>query len=458
MLSAQTTLSLAVALAACHQASAASWIAPRSTNTNNITFAHEGPGLNGFVYDSSTKIAPYNYCNMPHINPSTYYVPDLKEYELEYVEVTHRHHKRTPYASNMFPVEDHQWQCHDTKFRVSMDEAHGNFLARTHWETKQSPLNPLHRANYHGSCQFPQITKGGFDDSFAHGRDLFAVYGSKLGFLPRMYSPETIAFHVTSNVITLQVAGALTRAMFPFSTDIPLLVQPSDVDSLQPSYSCPAADAARNNILQQEGWKKHLELSSALAQRLDAISGVDPKDAGWHQNWDHYFDSFSSRMCHQVPLPCNVEEPKNCVTTSDVEEVLRWGQWEYSYLHRDGGKYTLEYSRLKMGVFLAELVGHLQRPDVKYRHNFGHDGSMSLIISALQIDEMVWPGMGAEVVVELWRKRKDGKKAVRVMWGGKVMTSSSLGKLDMVPLETFVKYITDLTGEGASDVVKLCGY
>lgn len=246
--------------------------------------------------------------------------------------------------------------------------------------------------------------------------------------------------------------------MFPFSTNIPLLVQPSDVDSLQPSYSCPAADAARNNILQQEGWKKHLELSSALAQRLDAISGVDPKDAGWHQNWDHYFDSFSSRMCHQVPLPCNVEEPKNCVTKSDVEEILRWGQWEYSYLHRDGGKDTLEYSRLKMGVFLAELVGHLQRPDVKYRHNFGHDGSMSLIMSALQIDEMVWPGMGAEVVVELWRKRKDGKKAVRVMWGGKVMTSSSLGKLDMVPLETFVKYITDLTGEGASDVVKLCGY
>ena len=33
------------------------------------------------------------------------------QYTLEYVEVIQRHHKRTPYASNTFFVEDIEWSC-----------------------------------------------------------------------------------------------------------------------------------------------------------------------------------------------------------------------------------------------------------------------------------------------------------------------------------------------------------
>ena len=34
-----------------------------------------------------------------------------KGYTLQYVEVIHRHHKRTPYSSNMFFKEDIEWSC-----------------------------------------------------------------------------------------------------------------------------------------------------------------------------------------------------------------------------------------------------------------------------------------------------------------------------------------------------------
>jgi hypothetical protein len=34
-----------------------------------------------------------------------------KGFNLEFVEIIHRHHKRTPYASNSFFKEDILWSC-----------------------------------------------------------------------------------------------------------------------------------------------------------------------------------------------------------------------------------------------------------------------------------------------------------------------------------------------------------
>lgn len=70
---------------------------------------------------------------------------------------------------------------------------------------------------------------------------------------------------------------------------------------------------------------------------------------------------------------------------------------------------------------------------------------------------MVWPGMGAEVVFEVYKK--GGKWFVRVLWGGQVLRSSnpSLAVMDMLPVETLLAYFDGLVGVGASKVPGLCG-
>jgi len=103
----------------------AKWQPPHSTRTNNFDFSLKGHGVNGFVYNSSLAVAGYNYCNMPHVTPSNYETPDLKMYSLEHVEVIHRHHKRTPYASNTFPREDRDWGCRYV-ITGGMQEEHPN--------------------------------------------------------------------------------------------------------------------------------------------------------------------------------------------------------------------------------------------------------------------------------------------------------------------------------------------
>ena len=112
---------------------------PTSSNLNDLNFVLNGAGAPG-IFDSSItpekEYGIYNWCNMPHVRTQEYMcvyfnifqyyrenncwnffflvfhirVPH-KSYTLQYVEVIHRHHKRTPYSSNMFFKEDIEWSC-----------------------------------------------------------------------------------------------------------------------------------------------------------------------------------------------------------------------------------------------------------------------------------------------------------------------------------------------------------
>lgn len=159
---------------------------------------------------------------------------------------------------------------------------------------------------------------------------------------------------------------------------------------------------------------------------------------------------------------------------------------------------SLAASVASYGVWIAELAANIRaavegKSSVRYLHNVAHDGSVSRVLSILQIDGMVWPGMGSEVVFELWRKKKQGHRPrgageggqaatpaghgsggkpghgnggndgeseyfVRVLFGGKVLKSSSptLGTMDMIPVQTLLDYFDGLVGENASLVKGLC--
>ena len=414
----------------------------------------------------------YNWCNMPHVRPQEY--PQANSsYSLQYVELIHRHHKRTPYASNTFPRESYAWSCSDEGLFYSgapLPTDGANHSANTYWSVYTSPSNPLAPPGFNGTCQFPQITRDGLDDSHQHGADLFAVYHGLLNFIPSTYDPKDVTFRVTNNVITSQVASMVTSGMYPTLSDThsptALLIQPSAIDSLEPGYSCPSASSLQRSYSisasPSSPWSLHLNLSAPLFSALDSISGINASDASWHTSWDHYYDNLSARLCHSKPLPCDLASNTRCISQTQADTVFRLGQWEYSHLYRDA-PLSLRASTAAYGIFIAELAQNLR--DVvagiagpRYRHNIAHDGSVARVLSLLQVDVMVWPGMGAEVVFELFTRVGDGVWVLRVLWGGRVLTSSSpvLGILDMVELETVLGYFDGLVGVGAEKVPGLC--
>ncbi|KAJ4424265.1 hypothetical protein N0V82_001131 [Gnomoniopsis sp. IMI 355080] len=498
------------------------WYAPAQTLVNNLTnvASADTTGVYGFIYNTSNTpdelYGQYNWCNMPHVRASEYITPS-DEYELVYVELIHRHHKRTPYAANSFPVESYTWDCNDqglyyfaAPFSANNNtsanpNAGRNASAEAYWSGTSSVAgftNPFEATatGFKGTCQFPQITAPGLDDSWQHGVDLYGVYGELLGFLPAREDAswrDKVQYRVTNNVITSEVAGMVVNGMWGTTDSVPLLIQPTGVDSLEPSYTCASASAQFDEIESSSNaaWEAHLEAGAALWAELDGISGVAPDDADFHVSFDHYYDNLSARQCHGKPLPCKLvnvtnanadgtvvsvlaNDTSDCVTQAEADAVYRFGNWEYSQIYRDAGPATLAASVGSLGVWIAELAAHLKAvvagdgsssttTRTIWFHNVAHDGSVSRLLGILQAEVMVWPGMGSEVVFELWRKSGGGAGApssspsghyVRVLWGGRVLNSSnpSLGRLDMLPVETLLAYFDGLAGVNATLIVDKC--
>ncbi|EKD19421.1 uncharacterized protein L3040_006794 [Drepanopeziza brunnea f. sp. 'multigermtubi'] len=463
------------------------WYAPNATEVNDLTKVLAGDGTYAFIYNSSTtpenEYGTYNWCNMPHVRATEYKKPPA-EYKLQYVEVIHRHHKRTVYASNSFPVESYGWNCDDEAlFQYGAPKA-GKQPARVYWQGYISPVNPFVPTGFLGSCQFPQVTREGLEDSWQHGKDLYGVYHDFLGFLPDTAN-EKVAFRVTQNVITSEVAGMVVNGMFKIEEAYPLLIQPQGYDSLEPDYSCATSSSLLNAIRSGSNWTNHLTAASSLFATLDNISGVSPTDEGFHASFDHYYDNLSARQCHGKPLPCKLVGGLNsttCVNQDLANKVYRLGNYEYSYIYRDDPRSLAAFSA-GYGVWVGELTSHIREfingtSKVIYRHNVAHDGSVSMLLSLLQLDVMVWPGMGAEVVFELYQKDSSRSPSsafaaptsaprhspgsssyyMRVLWKGQVLRSSnpSFGLMDMVPLDTFLAYFDGLVGVGASLVKGKC--
>ncbi|KAF2025641.1 histidine acid phosphatase-like protein [Setomelanomma holmii] len=446
------------------------WYPPKKSWINDLRQVLKGNETNGFVFNSSqlpngVPYGTYNWCNMPHVRRPEYPRVD-HDYELRYVEVIHRHHKRTPYASNTFPKESYTWNCDNQGlfYYGQPLKPNGNESAATYWSVYTNDVNPFPQNGFNGSCQFPQITRGGLDDSWQHGKDLYGVYHDLLGFLPDNLN-DKVSFRVTNNQITSQVAGMLIDGMYAPSSTVPLKIQPTGIDSLEPQYTCSKASSLYSTYgvgNKASNWTAHLTAAKPLFDSLDAISGILNDSTDWHKSFDHYYDNLSARQCHTKPLPCNINNTNACVSQAQADTVYRLGQYEYSFIHRDSPQ-SLQAAVGSYGVYLAELAVNIRSAvsgasSTIYRHNVAHDGSVSRLLSILQVEQMVWVGMGSEVVFEIYRKKSDGKSYVRILWGGQVLKSSnpSLGKVDMLALGVFLGYVEGLVGQRARKVVEFC--
>lgn len=295
------------------------------------------------------------------------------------------------------------------------------------------------------------------------------MYHDLLHFLPSYLTSSQISYRVTNNVITSQVASMLIKGMWNATppTTTPLNIQPSAIDSLEPTYPCPAASrlyASYATGSTSPAWTAHLHAAKPLMAALDAISDIPSNATPWHISLDHYYDNLSARQCHAKPLPCRTADPKRCITQAQADTVYRLGQYEYSFIYRDS-PLSLRAAKATFGVWLAELASHIRAAvagsdTIIYRHNVAHDGSVARLLSLLQVDHMVWVGMGGEVVFEIYRhKEHTNMHYIRILWGGRVLRSSNpgLGTVEMLRLETFLQYVDGMVGVGAMDVVGFCG-
>nr|XP_018267388.1 acid phosphatase [Kwoniella dejecticola CBS 10117]OBR89546.1 acid phosphatase [Kwoniella dejecticola CBS 10117] len=463
----KSTITLFMALLSCIDGYALTHYPPSNTANTDLDKVINGTGAPGIYWSSNTpdeEYGTYNWCHMPHVRKTEYQVPS-QEYELQYVEVIQRHHKRTPYASNTFFKEDIPWDCSAEGPYHHAKNANPDNTAQVVWQRQTGSQNPFEKKvgpGFVGStCEFPSITSEGIDDALVHGQDVRGVYGDLLGFLPLSNEKEKYSFRVTSNVITSQTLGGFGKGLFPDLEEHTGWIQDDSYDSLKPALACKLRDTIGTQIIDLSSeWGNHLNWTLELRERFNNVSGIEFNDtAGWSTSWDHPYDNMSAKQCHGKPLPCSVNNTAICVPQEDANTIYRLGNYEYAYRWRMAENSTL-YSALTMGPWFIELQDHFKGKmdgsnPVKYAHNFAHDGSVAPVLGLLQHDEPVWPGMGSEVVFELYKQSESGEYFVRVLFSGQPLkTSTPLGTLDMVPSGDFEAYLKDTIPENLTELCK----
>ncbi|KIR59042.1 hypothetical protein I314_05026 [Cryptococcus bacillisporus CA1873] len=247
---------------------------PAKTSNTQLDQVLNGSGAPGIYSTSTTPDSRYGEHNC---QKQEYKVPS-KEYELEYVEVIQRHHKRTPYASNTFSKEDISVR----PYHYAKD-ANGLNTAPIYWQAQTNTQNPFEYTVGPGfvnsTCQFPSIT---LDDAYIHGKDLRGVYHGQLKFLPNKEEKDKYKFRVTNNVITSQTLSGLVKGLFTGGQEYDVWIQSDSWDSLEPSISCALKNTGASAITDiSSEWGVHLNRSLELRKRFFNVSGIEwDNDAG----------------------------------------------------------------------------------------------------------------------------------------------------------------------------------
>jgi len=362
---------------------------------------------------------------------STYKEPN-KGAELVHVSVLMRHHKRAP--AFLLPNEreinvDLGWDCSGVKqFNYNGGGTHLYHSVNT------PPGHPFASKFWAGTCEEGQLTPGGFHDSKIHGKDLWEVYHTRLGFLTSV-EPSEIGVRTTYVDRTKQVASGVLAGMDPsiIQRGWAAHAQPQKIDSLIPSYECPRADALLAEAYAAPFWQDVLKKNSALKDRLDNVLGTkNSTSAVWTSTFMAYQDVLTARTCNDHPLPCNAAG--DCISEEDAAEIFALGNFEADYLWHLA-KTASEYTQLTFGVLFSELADALESPKHRLALYVAHDISIVRLAAGLKIFPLRWPRLGSEIAIEIW-KVKNNRRFVRVLYDGELVDS-----LQWIPLGNFIRLL-----------------
>ncbi|KAG0293396.1 hypothetical protein BGZ96_002864 [Linnemannia gamsii] len=427
-------------------------------------------GTNGGIYNApanqpteGTPYGVYNYCSMPHPRIQEYELPNVIEAKIVYLEYFQRHQRRTMY--NLAPGGENQpFDCSTIDaYLYSAGAQTGNDPMLVYADVYADPNNPFMDAlpYVNASCMFPQLTLGGLLDGFQHGKDLWAVYGEKLGIIPKEPS-DKVWLRSSSAPLTQQSAGGVLRGIWPeWKGSLPLRQQSGGVDTINKGYPCNARNSILDAIEATDDWSEHLNVTADLRATLGAMLGAT--SSAWQKSFDHFSDNFQARLCNGYALPCSFTNHSNCVTVEQAEEVFRASDWEWHFYWRRSPQ-AIQYIQAVGGLFIGEIVGRLQavldgKQEYVYAHTFFHDNDLGPILGAFGIDVMRWPAMGSNIAIEIWETTvEQPHKAAMTIYYARVLYSGHPiktihGTLNWIELSELISILQVYVPE---NIISLC--
>jgi hypothetical protein len=312
------------------------------------------------------------------------------------------------------------------------------------------------------------------------------VYVDKLGLLPPIYVRATTDFYLRTTDVwrTRQSAESLLTGLWPptaaaglDSDVVPLHSYPAEIETMFPNaLACDALAEIQSEQWKSPEWIAHLDVP-AIWEELDSVLGIASLPA-WHNSFDPFVDTFRTRQCHGLPLPCSKTNSSHCISQSTADFAFAQGDWEYQYLMLESplaSKFASVgisgFMSVLRDVILATVEGDASRSSIgvpDFAFFSGHDTTLGAVLGALNITGFRWPEYASTLLFEMWEQNaavakpeeEDASEAtpptylVRVIYNGVVLPLYAAGCCeDLCPAVDVLDYLTQLIPE---DLVEIC--
>lgn len=449
---------------------------------------------NGLTNDGASKFE-YDYCQAPtpKYNPiirSTQMSVDedlayaeaaaavaagtiaANRFKLIQVQMITRHGDRAPV--NILPLRgrerDVEWSDCGASLpyqKMNVDLPISSYTRKTY-----IPHNDVlaSQSGWKGTCAKGQLTEKGAIQHYKLGSSLRDVYIKRLGFLQSKFDNNEVFVRSTDFWRTQQSVESMLYGFYPLQyrdagAPIEIHTKGAEVENMYYNpTNCPRLKDEMINLFNSDEFKEHSVKHAKLKERSLSIVNFT-KHHDWMLTFDHIFDVVHARKCHDKPLPCN-EMRTDCFTDQDVRNLFDAASWEFMFLNSG----SEQFRRLVAGPFFGEILDimHLAVSNVtqytlvhpkskgtsglsvspKFVIYSGHDSTLSMMIGALGLKDIIWPPYASHLIFELWVDEGDASVYVRLIYNGDVTeipgchakgTDSSRSRL--CPWSTFLHLI-----------------
>ena len=362
------------------------------------------------------------WCEPPHWE----YKP-LQNADILQVQVLTRHGARTPLHS---PNNDiNVWKCNNTEFKqFEFPESHPmkiNFA--------------FGKSIFGGECRFGQLLDRGNAALKRLGAFLRKTYITEMKFLPTNYNEKNCEFRTTATHRTIHSAMALIEGLYPEHDEIIINIADKDLDTFRrSSLVCPNLKKRIGDMKANKEFKAKYDDDLAEMKKAAKALNVSMGDS---------FDIVMASRCSDLPL-----------SSSFDDSILDHGSAVKAKMQLEIFSHDTIFP-LVFSFPLAEIVNTFVdringKSKLKFKHWSGHNGNIFGLLAYLgeTIDKI--PPYGSYFIMELWKRRDDGKNIVRFNYNGRTLAPPRIGKGENIPIEYLVKFLND----NMPDLSKDCGF
>ncbi|CAG5125899.1 unnamed protein product [Candidula unifasciata] len=410
------------------------------------------------------------YCNAPYSQElgNEGLVPE--DYKLLGVHVVIRHGDRSPISrlpntavggpSCLIDTSQHAHLPKVTNFISEMAASSQNTLKNTRFH--RWALYPSHP-----KCADGQLTGRGALQHIIYGMHYSERYFQKHKLFHETNWHKEVIVHTTEVPRTFQSAIAFLYGLLPnFDLEKINLKSSSNINFCEESVfhsacSCAGLDMFRNKAVKEcrldAGYTEIMKKYEGAQSYIKIVLNLQTKDLPYAAA---LMDGLSSYACHNTQAPCNTQG--KCITAKIVESIWESVDYQSICFHRNKNykKYAQANThgllyRIAKSMNSAAFNGTVQ----KFHLYSGHDTTISPLITALELDDAVWPGYASRLTFELYQRQSTGEHFIRVLQNGKVVTSQVVfcrhkAEGDFCKFSYFYTYVSDLNLQEFCNSVK----